>query len=101
MSPDKAWKKAERKTAIDIGGERTWWLSADVKGSGMSIEVKYRARLPEWLWEAVKQAERNADEDEFPAIRLVEKYKHRSICIMNWDTFVEWFGEFPAWGKDE
>jgi len=93
---DKAWKRAERRTAKDIGGERTWWELADAKGPSMSVEVKYRKQIPKWLWDAVDQARRNAENDEFPAVRLIERYRHRSICVMDWNIFVEWFGEFPV-----
>lgn len=103
MSPDKLWKKHERETAIDVWGQRTWWLPADVKGIigkvRTSVEVKTRKQLPEWLWEAVIQAKNNANEDEFPCVRLMERYSHSSILACDWDDFLQWFG-FPVQGTD-
>lgn len=102
MTPDKAWKRLERDTAKQIGGKRTWWLSADTKGPRMSIECKYRKELPQYLKDWVAQAEANAEVGEFAAVRLREKHKRKTYLICDWDTFLEWFGNFsfPMQGKD-
>jgi hypothetical protein len=57
-----SWKRAERRVARALGGERTGplgYMENDVKGGLgdiFSIEIKYRAKLPQILTAALSQA---------------------------------------------
>ena len=60
---DKAWKQFERRVAKYIGGERVPITgrqrgdAPDIKHAWLSVECKYRKKLPNWLFEARAQAE--------------------------------------------
>lgn len=60
---DKTWKRIERRVAELLGGVR---VPVSGRGRGdnpdvlhpiFSIEVKHREKLPEWLFDAMQQAE--------------------------------------------
>lgn len=97
--PDRTWKARERQTAVQIGGERTWKDLPDAESDTLSIECKYRKTLPRWLWAAVDQARHNASEGKFPAVRLMQKYKRRSIVVMDWDDWLQYF-DVPSEGAE-
>ena len=60
---DKTWKNVERKVALYFGGERVpitgrqRGSAPDVLHPDLSIEVKHRKALPDWILEAMEQAE--------------------------------------------
>ena len=59
----KTWKAAERKVAQLLDGERvgcTGKPTPDVVTNTLAVEVKHQKRLPNWLKDAVDQAEANA-----------------------------------------
>ena len=59
---DKAWKACERRVAKYIGGERVPITgrqrgdAPDIKHAWLSVEVKYRKKMPEWIKDAYSQA---------------------------------------------
>ena len=61
---EKAWKRVERKIAAFIGGKRvpitgrTRGDAPDIEHELLVPEVKYRKRLPDWLHDAMDQAEK-------------------------------------------
>lgn len=63
---DKLWKSVERRIAKYLGGERVpvtgrqRGSAPDIKHNWLSIEVKQRDKLPEWIHEAMDQAEKSA-----------------------------------------
>lgn len=76
---DKAWKRCERRVAKYIGGERVPITGRqrgdvpDVKHNWLSVEIKYRAKLPRWLYEARSQAEAAAQPRQLPVQIYVER----------------------------
>jgi len=66
MTPDKLWKKAQRRIAEMFGAENTGQVkgisSPDFVGRGFVGEVKQRKQLPAWLKSAMAQAEGYVDE---------------------------------------
>ena len=69
------WKHCERMIAKLLGGERTGSNGEsrrDVEHPHWSIEVKHRTVLPQWLHDAMGQAEREAD-GRIPIVVLHEK----------------------------
>lgn len=62
---DKLWKSVERRIAKYLGGERVpvtgrqRGSAPDIKHNWLSIEVKQRDKLPDWIHEAMDQAEKS------------------------------------------
>jgi hypothetical protein len=75
----KTWKSAERKIAALVGGERvpitgrTRGSAPDVAHDTLSIEVKHWQTLPNWLHDAMQQAEMSAKNAQIPTVILHEK----------------------------
>lgn len=76
---DKLWKAVERKVAQLLGGERVpvsgreRGFSNDIEHPLLSVEVKERQTLPEWLHEAMGQAEASIRGDKYPVVILHQK----------------------------
>ena len=76
---DKLWKAWERKIAKYIGGERVPITgrqrgdAPDIKHNWLSVEVKTRKKLPNWLFEARAQAEASARANQMPIQFYAEK----------------------------
>lgn len=84
---DKTWKSAERKIAKLLGGEREpvsgrqRGYKADVAHDTLSIEVKHWQKLPNWLHDAMAQAEASKKGKQFPAVILHEKGMDYEDCF--------------------
>lgn len=76
---DKTWKSAERKIAALLGGERvpitgrSRGSAPDIQHETLSLEVKHWQKFPEWLKDAMNQAEMSATPDQIPTVVLHEK----------------------------
>src|SRR5688500_17056501 len=76
---DKTWKKIERKVADILGGVRVpvtgrrRGAAPDVLHRLWSIEVKHRKALPEWLFDAMEQAEESKKSTQTPIVILHQK----------------------------
>ena len=87
------WKNQERFVAAALGGVRLPNIGAgqcDVRAPGWAVQVKTRATLPAWLWEAMAQAERDAAPYEAPVVVLAEVVpgrKTRRVVVMDFDRF--------------
>ena len=89
------WKHSERMIAKLLGGMRTGSNGEsrrDVEHPHWSIEVKHRKVLPQWLHDAMGQAEREAD-GRVPIVVLHEKnqqYEESYVVIrlLNFNTEV-------------
>lgn len=98
---DTAWKKAERQVAKRFGTEREgpmgeYWPDAISKS--YAIEVKNRDELPQWLHDAMDQAERNARlraPDKLAILALHQRYQDYDKCfvVVRLADFIEWFGQ--------
>jgi len=70
---DKTWKAAERAIARVLAGVRvgpTGEATPDVESDWLSVEVKTRKRLPDWLLEAMQQAHANRRGDRLAVVIL-------------------------------
>lgn len=82
----KTWKSAERKIASLLGGQRvpitgrTRGSAPDVAHDTLSIEVKHWQRLPNWLHDAMEQAEMSAKDGQLPTVILHEKGMDYEDC---------------------
>ena len=96
--PDRTWKKAERKVAELLGGQRIPVSGRgdrpDIEHGWLSIECKLRRRLPQWLLAAVEQAERAARPGQLPVAILHQagaRYRD-ALVVLRLGEFEEWFG---------
>ena len=76
---DKNWKRFERRVAAIVDGERVpvsgrqRGYAPDIEHNWLSIECKYRKSLPEWIKDAMRQAEASARPRQMPCVILGEK----------------------------
>lgn len=96
---DKVWKACERRVAKYIGGERVPVSGRargdkpDIDHNFLSIEVKYRAKFPFWLHDAMAQAEASAMPRQMPCVILCEKGQETGetfICFRLRDARDHW-----------
>lgn len=89
---DTTWKATERRVARRFGSQRSGPRGQgvpDVITGKYSIEVKTRKRLPDWLQDALDQAERNALPDTLPVVVLHEigRRSEHDWVLMDMKTF--------------
>lgn len=91
------WKTVERAIAKRLNGQRvgvTGKATADVVNGWLSVEVKHRRRLPEWLKAALDQARSGAGERLPVAILHESGQRHaEDLVLMRLADFELWFGE--------
>lgn len=90
------WKQTERVIAKRLNGRRlgaTGQATADVVSDWLSVEVKHRRRLPDWLKDALDQARHGAGE-RLPIVILHESGQRHSndLVLMRLGDFEDWFG---------
>lgn len=67
------FKAVERRIARELGGQRVGqYGGADVVTDSLAIECKQRKSFPTWLWAAIRQAEKNAGDQQSPVVILHE-----------------------------
>lgn len=94
--PNKTWKTAERRVGKMIGSTRegpTGETGFDLisEDLGLGVEVKYRKKLPKWLWDFVLQAEdAGAGTELDPVVVMVEKGKQEGdfLCVLRFRDYV-------------
>jgi len=78
---DKAWKACERRIAKYIGGERVpvsgraRGYAPDIEHDFLSVEVKYRAKIPAWIHDAMNQAEASRTDEKVSCVIVCEKWQ--------------------------
>lgn len=99
----KTWKSAERKIASLLGGERvpitgrTRGSAPDIQHDTLSLEVKHWQKFPEWLKDAMNQAEMSATNDQIPTVVLHEKGSAYDRCL----TIMPLFGTIELLNRIE
>ncbi len=85
----KDWKDCERRIAEVLGGVRVpvsgrqRGYFPDVEHSTLAIEVKSRKRLPNWLEDAMQQAEASAKDGQLPvAVLHQDGHKYRDSLVV-------------------
>ncbi len=93
------WKAVERRIAERLNGRRVPVSGRagqpDIAHPWLSIEVKHRRRLPQWLTGALQQAEWAAQPGQLPIAVLHEhgqRYRE-ALVVVRLGDFQEWFGE--------
>lgn len=83
------WKAVELKLAKLLGGQRVpitgriRGSSPDIEHPFLSIEVKERQTLPDWLHDAMEQAEASIRGNKYPVVILHQKgFKHDNDFVV-------------------
>ena len=108
MTHSSSWKRAEREIAQRVGGKRVPVSgrargdAPDVEHPRLAIEVKHRQKLPEWLLDALAQAEKSAILDQIPVVILHEAGQRydESLCLIRLKKLMELLGSIGAGGDD-
>lgn len=91
---DKTWKAFERTVAKHMGSTRVGPMGTDtndVHHDIFAIECKYRKSMPNWLFEAMKQADKK--DGRTPVTFLREKGNlNKDVVVMYANDFYEYFG---------
>lgn len=94
------WKRAERHVARMLGTGRipnSGHAQPDIVAGPFAIEHKCRATLPQWLLDAVLQAERNAGAGQTPLVVLtMPRGRGRQpvrLVVMRFADWVDWHGQ--------
>ena len=98
---EKTWKRTERKIAALLGGKRVPITGRqrgdvpDVAHAWLSIEVKHRRTVPEWLLDAMAQAVAAVRGEQLPVAIL---HQHgtphcEDLIVIRLADFRAWFGE--------
>ena len=75
--PSKRWKGVKREICRYLGTERLLQEGReglDGRSDEYSIEVKHRAKLPEWIMTALDKTERLNEGDRTPIVSLHQKH---------------------------
>lgn len=96
---DKLWKTIERGVAAYVGGTRVP-ITGRIRGSApdvehpwLAIEIKHRQSLPNWIRDAMDQAEKSRRGEQLPIVILHGKGDSIGDCyaIVKLKDFKEWF----------
>ena len=93
-----AWKDLERSTARVLGGQRNSrggdfsQSMADVEHPLLSIEAKYRAKLPRLLVDGMAQAA-GYDKAKIPVLVVKERYQRGALVVLRLKDFEDLFGD--------
>lgn len=98
------WKNTERQIASILGGERVpvtgrqRGSAPDIAHDWLSLEVKHRKSLPEWLHDAMRQAVASDRGNQLPMVVLHQKQQlyGDSYAVVRLKDFVDWFGEVES-----
>jgi hypothetical protein len=99
VSPDKGWKKAERRMAKDMGctripvtGERH---GADFEDGIAAYQVKVRRAIPGWLWDWLSGIRGNAEPRGKIGVLVLKKPRQRDeegLVVLTWAAWVDLHG---------
>lgn len=96
---DKTWKATERQVAKLLGGVRvpitgrTRGSTPDIDHEWLSLEVKHRKKLPEWIHDAMRQAQASMKPNQLPTVVLHEnRTNHKDdLVVIRLGDFIDWF----------
>ena len=91
MSINRGWKQFERRIGRLLGGESSWKDDQDFSTPLFSGECKLLRDVPKFVYDRLKQAERNSPEGKFP-VCVVKEYGKRdkdSVVMIRFGTFIK------------
>lgn len=94
------WKSVERALASRLGGVRNPISGrqrgdkADIEHPTLSLEIKHRKKLPDWIWDALDQAEKSKKNGQTPVVILHENKKHHDndVVVLKFSDFILFLG---------
>ena len=97
---DKTWKHTERKVAGLLGGKRVPITGRqrgdvpDVAHDWLSVEVKHRRTVPDWLLDAMAQAVAAVRGEQLPVAVLHQHGQAHGddLVVLRLADFRAWFG---------
>lgn len=97
------WKAVERGIAAILGGERVpvtgrqRGSAPDISHRIFAIEVKNRKALPDWMHDAMAQAEASKRGEQLPIAIFHEVGQEygKSFVMIRLQDFQEWYGDVP------
>lgn len=100
MKRTSTWKSTEREIARRLGGERVPITgrnkrgdAPDVEHEWLSIEVKHRKKLPNWIADAMSQAQASQRGEQLPIVVLHENRQRfdDAYVVIRLQDFEDWF----------
>lgn len=94
------WKEIERRVAAKLGGERVpitgriRGSAPDVEHGWLSIEVKHRRSLPDWLHDAMDQAVKSKRTPEHMPLVILHEHRQKiddAYCVIKLADLVDYF----------
>lgn len=95
---EKHWKTLERRVARLLHCKRTTRIGTsgpDVENALLSVEVKSRQRLPDWLTEGVAQARGYAEGAKVPLLAVGSPKDSAVYIVMHVADFRAWYIGIP------
>jgi len=97
MMGEPAWKVGERENRKQYSLEKDAHIGeagTDGIGEWLVVEYKLREKLPQWIEDALRQAEARAKPNQLAATRLHKKGRRRSEdwWVIRDKTMEDWFG---------
>ena len=95
MSPEKRYKRQERRVAKLLGGKRNPQDGSgkpDVESNWLVVEVKDRKELPLWILKALQQARAKAGPRRLGIATLTSPSTPEILVVMSLRDFREWHG---------
>lgn len=97
--PEKPWKRAERRVAKRLGGERVkrhGEAAPDVVAPHLVAEVKLRRQLPRWITDALFRIRTLHGPHKMRVLILKETGLPYTLVVMELRDFEDWFGPIAA-----
>lgn len=94
-----AWKAHEKRTAATLGGQRlgaTGASNPDVLTDWLAVECKHRAKLPDWMMDALSKIRLQAGQGRLGVVVLHQAGARDSVVMLSLRDFRDWFGRLPG-----
>ncbi len=101
------WARQQREIAAALGTRRhphSGFGQPDIRVNGWAVQVKTRATVPAWLWAALDQAARHAEDGERPAVvvsDVVQGRKARRLVLLDFDQWRALVGDDAVRSAEE
>lgn len=96
MSPEKRWKRQERRVASLLGlkrNPRSGISQPDAESNWLVVENKDRKELPIWIADALAKARQHALSHRLGIVTLTTKASPQVLVVMDLRDFRDWFGK--------
>jgi hypothetical protein len=102
MPRTSTWKSTERNVAATLGGTRTPVTgrqrgdSADIDHPYLSIEVKHKGIVPDWIRDAIDQAVKSVRGEKLPiaVVHQARTSPNKDLVIMEMPVFLKFYEKY-------